>query len=283
MKRLSPVTWLVVLAVVLIAAFVGSTILVERNASLLDERASDIADNAAPSITELAAARTEMRHLELGVGRYVGARIAGLPFDREQLDVWRAAVDEHLAAYARVPFFPDEREPYSRLAESKARVYGDLDRVLALVDNGKLGAARTRMLQTVQGHADEIDALIAQLININNTHAADARARDDGAAPAQPRARHPARRAQRGARRGAAVRRRARGAAVSARASSSSGGWPRRAPPSSTTSRRGSRTISRRRLASVVLGTSVAAEPTRRRRRRALAQIGSAPRASWAR
>jgi hypothetical protein len=111
MKRSSPVAWLVVLAAVLIAAFVGSTILVERNASLLDERASDIADNAAPSITELAAARTEMRHLELGVGRYVGARSAGLPFDREQLDVWRAGVDEHLAAYARVPFFPDEREP----------------------------------------------------------------------------------------------------------------------------------------------------------------------------
>jgi signal transduction histidine kinase len=177
MQRSSPVTWLVVLAAVLIAAFVGSTILVERNARLIDERASDIADNAAPSISELAAARTEMRHLELGVGRYVSSRMAGLPFEREQLDVWRAAVDEHLAAYARGPFFPDEREPYSQLADSKVRLYGDLDRVLALVDSGRAGAARTRLLQTVQRHADEIDALIARLITVNNTHA-EQRARE---------------------------------------------------------------------------------------------------------
>ena len=33
-------------------------------------RASDIVDNAAPSIAALAAARTDMRRLELGVGRF---------------------------------------------------------------------------------------------------------------------------------------------------------------------------------------------------------------------
>ncbi len=172
MMRLSPVTWLVAIAAILILAFVGSTVLVERNATRVDALAADIADNSAPSITELSAARTEMRHLELGVGRYIGARVSGLPFDRAQLDRWRTAVDEHLDAYARLPFFSDERAPFVRLDGAKDRLYADLDRAVSLLDHGDVVDARPLMYNNIHRDGDEIDALIATLIDINNAHAA---------------------------------------------------------------------------------------------------------------
>src|SRR6476469_9885704 len=98
MKRVSPVTLMVAIVVALIVAFVGSTILVEHNIVQIDTRATDIVDNATPSITELAAARSDMRRLELGVGRYLGSHLAGMSGDRAraQLDTWRAGIETHL-------------------------------------------------------------------------------------------------------------------------------------------------------------------------------------------
>ena len=176
MTRLSPVTWLVCIAVVLIGTFVGSTILVESNLRRIDGHAAEIVDNAAPSITELAAARTEMRHLELGVGRYLGAHTAGIPIRHAQLDQWRAAVDDHLRAYERLPDVTDEHALRQRLASAKAQVYADADRAVGLVDQGRLPEARTLVLGTLAANAEQLDHLVERLIAVNNDQAAtDAR------------------------------------------------------------------------------------------------------------
>ncbi|HEY2749494.1 MAG TPA: ATP-binding protein [Polyangia bacterium] len=171
MMRLSPVTWLIAIAAILIVTFVGSTALVDRNARRLDDLAADIADNAAPSITELSTARTELRHLELGVGRYLGAHRGGPPFARAQLDAWRAAVERHLEPYAQLPFFSDERVPFARLDAAKRRLYADLDRVVALLDQGQLEAARPVLYNALNHDGEEVDAVILELIGVNNRHA----------------------------------------------------------------------------------------------------------------
>lgn len=177
MARGSPVRWLVGIAFALIAAFVGSTILAQRNAKLLDIRSTDISDNAAPSITELAAARTEMRRLELGVGRYLGTRLAGLNESRAQLAEWRAAVDAHLRAYRSIPMFDDEIALSNALDAARQRVYDDIGRALAAIDAGRLDEARGIILHALTIDSDELDGLIARLIDVNNSHAAAA-ARD---------------------------------------------------------------------------------------------------------
>ena len=176
MTRVSPVAWLVGVAVVLIVAFVGSTILVQRNAARLDEHAAIIVNDAAPGVTELAAARTEMRHLELGIGRYLGARLAGngaalTGNARAQIGRWRASVDAHLAAHARMPFFDGEREMTEELDRAKERVFDDVGRVLAHIDAGRLTEARTGILGKLDDDANEVDRLIAQLIALNNENA----------------------------------------------------------------------------------------------------------------
>jgi signal transduction histidine kinase len=172
--RLSPVGWLVVMTAVLSSALVGSTILLEQHAGQLDARSADIVDNAAPSITELAAARSELRHLELGVGRYLGARIAGLALSPAQIRELRVSVDEHIKAHERMPCFEGEQALTDALKRSKMRLYEDLDRVVAHVDAGRNADARAVMFGPVTIDADAVDALIVQLIVLNNDHAATA-------------------------------------------------------------------------------------------------------------
>jgi len=177
MARGSPVRWLVGIAIALVVAFVGSTILAQRNARLLDVRSTDISDNAAPSINELAASRSEMRRLELAVGRYLGTHLAGLRENRAELDRLRTAVDAHLRAYRDIPMFADEVQLSNELDAARQRVYDDIGRALAAVDNGRVNEARTFILDTLTDDSDELDRLIARLIVVNNGHA-DAAARD---------------------------------------------------------------------------------------------------------
>src|SRR6185503_13056986 len=149
MARGSPVRWLVGIAIALVVAFVGSTILAQRNARLLDVRSTDISDNAAPSINELAASRSEMRRLELAVGRYLGTHLAGLRENRAELDRLRTAVDAHLRAYRDIPMFADEVQLSNELDAARQRVDDDIGRALAAVDNGRVNEARTFILDTL--------------------------------------------------------------------------------------------------------------------------------------
>lgn len=176
MHRLSPVSWLVVLATVLIGGLVASTILVERRGREFDARAADVVDNAAPSITALAAARSEIRRLELGVGRYLGARVGGATYRRAEVDAWKRAVDAHLAAHARVPYFDGERESTRALDAARDRLYADVDRVLAAVDAGRFDDARAIIFGQLSHDGDAVDRSIAQLILTNNGNAAVAAA-----------------------------------------------------------------------------------------------------------
>src|SRR5438093_1016845 len=57
--------WLFAAFAATILCFIGSTILVETSELAIDRAALAIAGNASPSIQHLAAARAEMRHLEV--------------------------------------------------------------------------------------------------------------------------------------------------------------------------------------------------------------------------
>jgi signal transduction histidine kinase len=173
MKRVSPVFSLVGIAVVLIAAFIGSTVLVERNAQQVDVSASEIVDNSAPSITELATARTELRRLELGVGHYLSAHFAGLR-DSDDFTNRRAAVEQHLATYYKLPMFDDETPLADALERAKHRVYDDVDKVVAAVNADRLDEARRLKIGPLERDSDEVDRLIERLIGVNNNHAAAA-------------------------------------------------------------------------------------------------------------
>lgn len=174
MARGTPARWLVGIAIALIVTFVGSSVLVQANIQRLDLRVADIVGNASPSIAELAAARTEMRRLELGVARYLDTRLAGQPTSRSQFAEWRGAVAAHLAAYRNWPMFDGERPISNALDAAQERVYDDIDRTLAAVDAGRITEARDVILHTLAADSDEVDRLITKLIALNNENGAAA-------------------------------------------------------------------------------------------------------------
>ncbi|HEX4457320.1 MAG TPA: hypothetical protein VIA18_05090, partial [Polyangia bacterium] len=116
------------------ASFVGSTFYIQSRVALVDDEVIDIVGSATPSIEELAEARTEMRHFELGVGRYIGARVQHLAYPRQRLVKTRAAIDEHLASYARLPEIEGASAKYRALLDARQRFYAAGERALDHTD-----------------------------------------------------------------------------------------------------------------------------------------------------
>ncbi|HZS38750.1 MAG TPA: ATP-binding protein [Polyangia bacterium] len=172
--RAAPNRWFVALAVGLIVGFVASTLFIERKMARIDGQVSRIVANAAPSIRELAAARSQMRHVELGVGRYLGAHLTGRRFDRAQLERWRAEIDQHLATYATYPFIPGEREIFDELEDAKRKVFDDVDRALASIDAGDVQGARAVVFSELDPDAERLDAVTSKLVSANARFAEEA-------------------------------------------------------------------------------------------------------------
>ncbi len=149
------------------ASFVASTLYIQTRVALVDDEVMDIVGNATPSIEELAAARTEMRHFELGVGRYIGARLQSLPLSRERLVTARTAIDEHLAAYSHLPQFDREVAVYRPLLAARERLYAAADIVLDYVDAGDIKAARAKLTGDFDEAAEDIDRATQRLIAFN--------------------------------------------------------------------------------------------------------------------
>jgi signal transduction histidine kinase len=172
--RRSPVRWFVAAVAVLIVAFVASTLFIEQRVRRVDAEVTNIAVNSLPSVVTLAEARTELRRLELGAGRYIGARLGQQPSDRGKFAQWQAAIDHTLAIYASQPFFPGERELFERLVRDKERLYDAIEQEIDEVDAGSIESARRIIFRSVVPDGDQVDADVAQLIELNTGFAHDA-------------------------------------------------------------------------------------------------------------
>jgi len=116
-----------------------------------------------------------MRRLELGVGRYLGAHLAGKRSVGTGAQLGRRiAIDAHLAAHARLPMWQGELELTQQLKRAQDRVYTDVDRVVADVDAGRIDQARATIIGPMTADGDEVDRLLTRLININTDKAASA-------------------------------------------------------------------------------------------------------------
>jgi signal transduction histidine kinase len=108
-SSVAPTTWrFVALAVGIAASFVGVTVyaqLIQRN---IDRDADEIADNAAPSVEALSAARAELRHLEtlLSQQRLNPAAVAQ----------GRSLFHREIAVYLALPTFPGETERWDAVS-----------------------------------------------------------------------------------------------------------------------------------------------------------------------
>jgi signal transduction histidine kinase len=157
-QRLLPIG----LAVVVIC-FVGSTAFAHYRLALIDRESSEIAQDAAPSIQHLSAARAEMRHLQLVVAQHVDRRMRGLPRRAGEIRASRDAIEREIDAYLQLPLLNGESAAYERAHRSLLNLDRSINDVLATIDEDPERAYQNfqnEVVPAAQATSDALDRAI---------------------------------------------------------------------------------------------------------------------------
>src|SRR5947209_5890676 len=98
-----------------ILCFVGSMLYVQHQISAIDADAKRIADDAAPGIEHLAAARAEVRHLQVILRREIFRGLARQPVRIQAAAASRQRLDRELAGYLKLAVMHGERPLWDRI------------------------------------------------------------------------------------------------------------------------------------------------------------------------
>ena len=142
-----------------VVCFVLATVFSESIESAIARRADDIVGNAMPSVEMLSLARGDLRGLENELERYVSAAPASRAAMRDDIRARRRGLEESLATYASLPFFPTERELYAHIDEDRRAVDRSIDRLLAAPDDDALAE--------IHRQTDQIDSTLQRVITFD--------------------------------------------------------------------------------------------------------------------
>jgi signal transduction histidine kinase len=129
-----------VLAAVVIC-FVAATGVSDFSAGAIDEAALQIANTTAPGIEHLAAARAELRTLQLVARLHVEEAAAGEVGHRAELRQARRQIDDEIAAYVALHASPDEQATRALDWRGGPELDAALDRMQRALDRGERHAA----------------------------------------------------------------------------------------------------------------------------------------------
>ncbi|WP_437821911.1 sensor histidine kinase [Sorangium sp. So ce1078] len=150
-----------------IASFVISAAYAERRAAESDAAATSLAENAAPSIMHLAAARAELRHTQALLSDLVNKAVLGRPLDRHELDQARDNLSRSLDAYLGMPVYPGELKQWQTVAQELGKLGLDVDRVLSLVASGHPDEANKLMDDALRADFDSTSEAVMASIELN--------------------------------------------------------------------------------------------------------------------
>ena len=153
--------WIVLAAVIVV--FPSATAVSQYSSSRIELLASTIALNAAPSVQELSAARTDLRHLEALLAAYTAESDAN-PENRRAIDAMRSNYAEHIVRYLNLPILPGERDRWTEVSRGLDHLNDTVTRILTLVDTGHHELARatvaTQLNKDVDVASDGLQASI---------------------------------------------------------------------------------------------------------------------------
>lgn len=156
----------------IILLFILSTSFSEYTARSINDSATAIASNAAPSIQHLAAARAELRNLELTTDAYLDRAEGRGVDDRSRVQKSWSTVQADLEAYQRLPSFGGERERWIQLDRRIRKLEGTLSKMFEDVQQGRVTDARGVELQVIYPLVEEILDSSLELIELNSEQAA---------------------------------------------------------------------------------------------------------------
>ncbi len=125
-SAISAARWLVGVMGAVVLSFLISTVTAQHLEDTIAGRATDIIENAMPSVQMLSGARGELHQLERDLERIAAGDAAAAEL-HEQIAAARSDIDRALASYSALPFFPHERELFAPVTAGLAV----LDRQLA--------------------------------------------------------------------------------------------------------------------------------------------------------
>ena len=164
-------------------SFIGASIYSQSVERLINRDALDIADNAAPSILHLSAARAEMRHLQTLLADYAHN---SPPDPRAAAAITRARrlLRDEYDAYILLPTFPGETELWKEVSKRVDQMDRVVDHVLEPMRRGDAHSAQVVVDQELTAAADDAAEAVSRSIEFDATHArelamriADARSR----------------------------------------------------------------------------------------------------------
>src|SRR5579871_3995204 len=171
-KHLDRVVVAAFAAVVL--SFVSATWFSEHQSAAVERAALSIQRNAAPSIHRLAAARSQLRRLQLLVHRALEDE--SNPSNVVEISAGRELLDQQLAAYEALPLYPGEESAWRRAKIASDQVERYLSEIVSDLERGDQASAR-RLEARLDGSIEGLAWTLSQDIEVN-VAAADGLAAD---------------------------------------------------------------------------------------------------------
>jgi signal transduction histidine kinase len=158
---------------IVVLGFVAVTSYSNWRLAALDRASLDIADNAAPSIERLAAARGELRRLQILLRGYLDRRESGVPADSQTIHESRRTMDRSIEEYLALPVFPGERELWGAILGSEDRLNEAVTLCMSEAERGDLRAAEALLRQDIATAAESLGVAITEVVEFNAAHSRD--------------------------------------------------------------------------------------------------------------
>jgi signal transduction histidine kinase len=157
----------------IVLSFVAATGFSHWRLLAIDGASMDIADNATPSIERLAAARGEMRRLQILLGTYLERSALDPSADERAITDARHAMDGALRDYLSLPVFPGEQGLWGGILRAKGSLDEAVERCLSEAKRGNIPASRATLRDDVTPAAESLGAAITRDTEFNASHAHD--------------------------------------------------------------------------------------------------------------
>lgn len=153
------------------ACFVVSAVFVRRKENVIDQEVTRILEDAGPSVYHISAARSELRHFEMLLIRYVEAQPRDVAL-RERLEGARHTLGTEWTHYLGLPTFAAEKRLWPPIISGFQHLDLTLGKLLALVErNNTPPAVLQGEIDQMEGEIDQLDRELSRVREFNTEEA----------------------------------------------------------------------------------------------------------------
>jgi signal transduction histidine kinase len=170
-RPFSPARPLGLAMVAVVVSFTAALVLSHYAARAIDADVAGIATDAAPSVSHLALARTQLRRLVTYASLFVAWRSEGAATSLANIETARQRLAAEWATYRALPAFPGESEMAARAEQEIRPLMTLVGRILKQIGDGDLAGARALWHEEMLPAVERLDTSLEQLIEHNAAYA----------------------------------------------------------------------------------------------------------------